>query len=94
MSLIAAILAIFGSLLIALSMIGFYKSRNVFLSVKLIFICNIYGVSLLLIGLFLENPSLKLAIKTFILLALNIIISFIVNYLIVKKSTENLSKNV
>ncbi|MES2677572.1 MAG: hypothetical protein V4612_04590 [Pseudomonadota bacterium] len=86
MDIIANILSAIGSLIILLCAFGFMRSKDVFLSVKLVFIANIYGLSILLIGLFLETPTIILGIKTIILLTLNIIITIIINHLIVKKS--------
>ena len=86
MDIIADIFSVFGSLIILLCALGFIRSKDVFLSVKLVFIANIYGLSILLIGLFLKSPTIILGIKTTILIALNIIITIIINHLIVKKS--------
>lgn len=86
LEILSTTLSIFGALIILLCAIGFLKSKDVFLSVKLVFIANIYGFSILLIGLYLQTPTIALAIKTFILIALNTIITAIVNHLIVKKA--------
>lgn len=86
MDIIANILSAFGALIILVCALGVFRSKNVFLSVKLVFTANIYGLSILLIGLFLANPTIILAIKTSILTTLNIIITIIINHLIVKKS--------
>ena len=86
MDIIANILSAFGALIILVCALGVFRSKNVFLSVKLVFTANIYGLSTLLIGLFLANPTIILAIKTSILITLNIIITIIINHLIVKKS--------
>ncbi len=86
LEILSTTLSIFGALIILLCAIGFLKSKDVFLSVKLVFIANIYGFSILLIGLYLQTPTIALVIKTFILIALNTIITAIVNHLIVKKA--------
>jgi multisubunit Na+/H+ antiporter MnhG subunit len=75
-----------GCLIILLCSLGFFRSKNVFLSVKLVFICNIYGISILLIGFALQKFNAPLMVKTFILIITNIIITIIINHLIIKKS--------
>jgi multisubunit Na+/H+ antiporter MnhG subunit len=86
---IGNIIAVFGVLIISACVIGFLKTKNLFLSVKLAFILNIYGVSILLIGLFLQNPSIALALKMALLVAINIMITIIINHLIIKKNENN-----
>ena len=84
MIIIADILLIFGALIMSLCTVGFFRSSNIFLSVKLIFISNVYGLSILLVGFLLQDPTIVLAIKIAILIALNIIITVIINHLIIK----------
>jgi multisubunit Na+/H+ antiporter MnhG subunit len=74
-----------GCLIILLCSLGFLRSNNIFLSVKLVFICNIYGISILLIGFALQKFNAPLMVKTFILIIVNIIITIIINHLIIKK---------
>jgi len=76
-----------GCLIILLCSLGFFRSKNVFLSVKLVFICNIYGISILLIGFALQKFNAPLLVKTFILIITNIIITVIINHLIIKKAS-------
>jgi len=85
MIILANTLIIIGCLIMLLCLIGFLRSNNVFLSIKLVFICNIYGISLLLAGFALQKFNASLIIKTTIIISLNIIITIIVNHLIVKK---------
>jgi len=85
MDIIGNILSAFGAVIILFCGIGLARSKNIFLSVKLVFIANIYGFSILIIGLSLKTPSLILGIKASVLIALNIIITIIINHLIVKK---------
>lgn len=83
---IANLLIGLGCLIILLCSLGFLRSQNVFLSVKLVFICNIYGVSILLIGFALQKFNAPLMVKTFILIIINIIITIIINHLVIKKA--------
>jgi multisubunit Na+/H+ antiporter MnhG subunit len=78
-------LIIIGCLIALFCLVGFYKSNNIFLSVKMVFICNTYGISLLLIGFALQRLSILLMIKALILISLNIIITIILNHIIIKK---------
>ncbi len=66
--------------------LAFFRSKNIFLSVKLVFICNIYGVSILLIGFALQKFNASLIVKTSILIIVNVIITIIINHLVVKKA--------
>ncbi|MFT6332922.1 MAG: multisubunit Na+/H+ antiporter MnhG subunit [Lentimonas sp.] len=74
--------------IILLCAVGFLRSKSIFTLVKLIFINNIYGVSLLLLGFLLKNMSFNLAVKVFLLLTLNVIFTLIINRLIIKKAAN------
>jgi multisubunit Na+/H+ antiporter MnhG subunit len=82
----ANILIGIGCLIILLCSLGFFRSKNIFLSVKLVFICNIYGLSILLIGFALQKFNAPLMVKTLILIIVNIIITIIINHLVIKKA--------
>ncbi len=91
MEIVANILLVIGTLIILLCMAGFARSKNIFLSAKLVFIANIYGLSILLIGFVFKNLSITIAVKAFVLIVLNIIITIIINHLIIKKSANELN---
>jgi multisubunit Na+/H+ antiporter MnhG subunit len=89
MNIVADFLIIAGCLIMLLCALGFLRSKDIFLSIKLVFISNVYGLSLLLTGFVLQKFNAALIIKIFILIALNIIITIIINHLIVKKAVAD-----
>jgi multisubunit Na+/H+ antiporter MnhG subunit len=93
MIIISDIMIGMGCLIILICCLGFLKSKNIFLSVKLVFICNIYGVSMLLIGFVLQKFNPPLVVKTIILIITNIVITIIINHLVIKKAAIS-QKNI
>ena len=85
MSVISGFLAVAGCLVILFCGFAFLKVRDVFYSIHLIIISNIYGLSLFLAGLALWDLSLVLIIKIIILILLNIIISLLIVQNILRK---------
>ena len=77
MTIIANVIILFSLALILLSAVAFFKSTNIYLSAKLLLINNIYGISLLLIGLFLRNPSFHFLVQIFLLILLNLLVTLI-----------------
>lgn len=77
---------IIGCLIILICAAAFLESPDVFLSAKLAFTANIYGVSMLLIGFALQSFNTILMIKTLIIIILNIIITIIINHSIIRKA--------
>ncbi|MFT6077507.1 MAG: multisubunit Na+/H+ antiporter MnhG subunit [Myxococcota bacterium] len=88
MNIASNIFSIFGVLIFMLCALGLFKSKDIFVRIKLIFIANIYGFSLLLIGFLFKNPSIILSIKIILLILLNIIITILINHLIIKKISQ------
>lgn len=78
MEIISNFLLVISCLVITLCSIAFFKARDVFCRIHLIVISNIYGLSLLLIGIALRNLSLILLMKIVILIMLNLIINLLV----------------
>lgn len=86
MIILSNILIILGCLIILICAIAYSKSSDVFLSVKLAFTSNIYGISLLLLGFALQNFTIILMIKTLIIIVLNIVITIIINHSVIRKA--------
>jgi multisubunit Na+/H+ antiporter MnhG subunit len=86
MIIISKIISAIGISIILLCAASFFRSKNVFISVKIISTANLYGLSMLLIGFFLKNPSAAFAVKITLLLICNFILTAIMNRIIAKKA--------
>lgn len=89
MSIAANIFIIAGCLILLLASIGFSKTKDLFSSIHFILIANIYGISLLFIGLLLQNFTFTSLIKVIILILLNIIITIIICHSITRRAIIN-----
>lgn len=86
MELLAWIISIIASLLLTVSALAFLKSRDLYSMTHVIIISNCYIIPLLLIGLGVEKFSLISSAKILALILLNIIITNLLCYTILRKA--------
>jgi len=86
LELIANILIITGNLIILLCAINFLKSKNILISVQFAVLSNIYGLSILLIGIILKNFNFQNLLKIAIIIILNLIITIILQQIFNRKA--------
>jgi multisubunit Na+/H+ antiporter MnhG subunit len=86
MELLAWTISIIASLLLMVSALAFLKSRDLYSMTHVIIISNCYIIPLLLIGLGVEKFSLISSAKILALILLNIIITNLLCYTILRKA--------
>jgi multisubunit Na+/H+ antiporter MnhG subunit len=86
---LANILIITGLLIIILCAIAIFKAKDIYQYIHFVSISNIYGLSILLIGLGLDKYSLVSMIKIISLVLFNIIITIIITQSIARRAMIN-----
>jgi multisubunit Na+/H+ antiporter MnhG subunit len=86
---LTASLVIISSILLLVAAIAFAKAKDVFMMVQVTKITNIYIIPLLLIAIWLDKFSLLSLAKILVLIILNIIITNLICYAIVRKAVAN-----
>jgi multisubunit Na+/H+ antiporter MnhG subunit len=86
---LTASLVIISSILLLVAAIAFAKAKDVFMMVQVTKITNIYIIPLLLIAIWLDKFSLLSLAKILVLIILNIIITNLICYAIVRKAVTN-----
>lgn len=89
MIIVAWILGILGSILLALAAIAFYRAKDVFVMLHIITISNFYIVPLVLLAVELEKFSWVSLAKTLTIIVLNIVITSLLGYLIARRAIVN-----
>jgi multisubunit Na+/H+ antiporter MnhG subunit len=89
MLLLAHILSILGGVIILLAAINFSKARDAFGAIHFALLANIYGISILLLGIALKQLSLIALIKMLALILLNIIASLILGQILACQAWRN-----
>ncbi len=89
MELLAWTISIIASLLLMISALAFLKARDLYSMTHVIMISNCYILPLLLIGLGVEKFSLISSAKILALILLNIIITNLLCYIILRKAVAD-----
>ncbi len=89
LNLIANILIILGSIIILLCCINFLRSKDIFESIHYVILANIYGLSILLFGIAFKYYQIQNLLKIIILIAINWIITVILNQIFNKNAYLN-----
>lgn len=89
MELLAWTISIIASLLLMISALAFLKARDLYSMTHVIMISNCYILPLLLIGLGVEKFSLISSAKILALILLNIIITNLLCYTILRKAVAD-----
>lgn len=83
------VLGILGSMLLLLAAVAFFRAKDVFVMLHILTICNFYIVPLILLSAMLERFSWVSLAKTLVIIALNIIITYLLNYIIARRAIVN-----
>jgi multisubunit Na+/H+ antiporter MnhG subunit len=82
-------LIIFSSLLLVIAALAFLKAKDVFTMTQVVKITNFYIIPLLLIAIWLDKFSLLSLAKILVLIVLNIIITNLICYAVVRRAVIN-----
>ena len=86
---LANFLIVVGFIIIILCSIAIFRAKDVYQSIHFVSISNIYGLSILLIGLGFEKYSLVYMIKIISLVLFNIIITIIITQSVARRAMIN-----
>jgi multisubunit Na+/H+ antiporter MnhG subunit len=83
------ILGILGATLLSLSAIAFFRAKDVFVMLHIIKISNFYIIPLILLAVDLSRFSWISLVKTLVIIALNIVITNLLCYIIARRAIVN-----
>lgn len=78
MTILANVLMMFGSVMIVVGSLLFFRARDVYGQIQFLKIINIYGLSILLLGIAIDRFSTHSLVKIISLIILNIIVTLII----------------
>ncbi len=85
----AWIFGILGATLLCLASIALFRAKDVFVMLQIITISNFYIIPLILLAVELEKFSWISLAKTLVIIALNIIIANLLNYVVARRAIVN-----
>ncbi len=81
----ANILMIIGSLITLISAINFLKSKNILNNIHYITLANIYGISIILIGLAIKDHQIQNLVRILVIIIINLIVAVILNKIFINR---------